>query len=260
MIKILMLDDDHDDYLEVRDLLTHASHQIYHVDWAECIAKAETMVSFEEYDLFLVDYYLSGETGIEFMQRMEQAGNRTPSVLLSGQRSITLDPETLQLVSRHQVGFLAKADLNVDLLTRVIAEHAAHDLRVLVVDDDTEDFEMLRCMLEGIGQYRFEVSWSPSFEDAEQMIWRHQYDLFLIAYNWPGNEMLAEVRELVQMALHQPVIMLSRSARLDLDDGFVRMIGRGNLGYLAKSRLSADALANLITFALLRGRTKTRAV
>lgn len=253
MIKILMIDDDHEDYLHIRNLLNRASHQIYHVDWAEDIAKAETMLSFEDYDLFLVDHFLAGETGIEFMQGREERGDRTPSILLSGQKSITLAPETLQLISRQRVGFLAKTDLDLDLLTRVITEHAAHSLRVLVVDDDTEDFESIRGMLQDIGQYRFDVSWSPSFADAERQIWRNRFELFVIAYNCPGNEMLTEVRKVVQMALHQPVIMLSRSARLDLDDEFVRMIGRGNLGYLAKSRVSPDALANLITFALLRG-------
>ncbi len=257
MIKILMVDDDYDDFSQVRHLLKSAQHRVYHIDWADSIEKAEQMQFIDGYHLLLVDHYLSNnEFGIELVRRMETKGDRTPCILLSGHESITLTPEALQLISRQQVGFLNKNNLDEELLVRVIAEHAAHAVRVLVVDDSIEDFEEVRCTLESIPQYRFQVEWSSSFDDAEKHIIGQPYDLFVVSYRLPAENLLREVSKVVELAPHQPVILLSQDNRLEPDDHVMRLIGRGNIGFLSKERLSTDSLGNLITFAMLRRRAK----
>lgn len=252
-----MIDDSREDYLQVRELLKTADHQLYHLDWADSLEKAATLQFIERYHLVLVDNYLGLSSGLEFLRRMETTGDRTPCVLLSGQDTITLDPGTLQLISRQRVGFLSKNGLDAETLQRVITQHAAHPLRTLVVDDQVDDFQTIRCILEEIHQYRFEIDWSTSFKDAGKHITGQKYDLFVVSHN--GNDsdsLLREVSRVAELAPHQPVILLSQGAQLNVDEGFMRLVGRGNVGFLSKARLTTESLGNLVTFALLRRKAR----
>jgi CheY-like chemotaxis protein len=117
IIKLLIIDDDRDDYTVIRDLLAGVHHRRYDVDWAPSANHALDLMHRKAYDVCLVDFYLTGTTAVEFIQLASQRGIGVPVIVLTGQ-----DDETAELASQKAgaVEFLPKDDLTWRLLDRSI--------------------------------------------------------------------------------------------------------------------------------------------
>src|SRR5208337_1748816 len=57
------------------------------------------------------------------------------------------------------------------------------ELRVLIADDDEDDYVLTRDLLHQIGRQRFRLDWTPSFETALQAIELNQHDVYLFDYH-----------------------------------------------------------------------------
>lgn len=115
--RILMVDDDSDDQLIVRELLAEARQDKFLLEWVATLDKGLAALVSEEYDAVLVDYDVGGENGIGLIRQAIQAGIRTPMILLTGQGNYDVDLEAMQVGAAD---YLNKNDLNAAVLERSI--------------------------------------------------------------------------------------------------------------------------------------------
>ena len=67
-IRVLLVDDDPDDYVLTRDLLLEAPGGPMHVDWVQDFDAAIGTICNDCHDVVLLDYNLGARTGLELLQ------------------------------------------------------------------------------------------------------------------------------------------------------------------------------------------------
>lgn len=116
-IKVLLVEDDEDDYLLTRDLLAEIGESRYALHWAASYDDALRRIGSEEYDVWLLDYRLGAHSGLDLLQAAVTQGCEVPVILLTGQEDREVD---LQAMQCGAVDYLLKAELNATLLERAI--------------------------------------------------------------------------------------------------------------------------------------------
>ncbi|HEX8237556.1 MAG TPA: PAS domain S-box protein [Abditibacteriaceae bacterium] len=114
-VKILLIEDNEDDYLIVRDLLALVETQQYKLAWASTYDAGLQAMQSHQFDVLLVDYRLVERTGIEFLHEARQQGYRTPILLLTGHADRDVDLESMRAGAAD---FLDKNELSSAMLER----------------------------------------------------------------------------------------------------------------------------------------------
>jgi PAS domain S-box-containing protein len=116
-IRVLLIDDDEDDYIVVRDLLSDISSIEFILKWVSDYGAALDAILSSEFDVCLLDYRLRGRNGLELMQEVVSRGAMTPIVFLTGHGGYDQD---LEAMSKGAAYWLTKSELNATLLERSI--------------------------------------------------------------------------------------------------------------------------------------------
>ncbi|GHD41270.1 PAS domain S-box-containing protein/diguanylate cyclase (GGDEF) domain-containing protein [Marinobacter persicus] len=117
MLRVLLIEDDEDDYLITRDLLTEASPVDTRLIWRDNVADGLTSLREETFDVALVDLRLGPDSGLDLIQQAKDEGITTPFILLTGQGDDELDA---QAVSLGAADYLVKGKLDSHTLLRSI--------------------------------------------------------------------------------------------------------------------------------------------
>lgn len=115
--RILLVDDDEDDYYLTHRMLQDASGSRYVVTWAPDPDTALQKMSSEPLDAVLVDYDLGAVNGIELARQMMQKDYRGPIILLTGRGSYAVDLEAMQ---SGVMDYLNKNEVTAQLLERTL--------------------------------------------------------------------------------------------------------------------------------------------
>ena len=115
VIHILIIDDDEDDFVLIRDLLTEIAGQPVDVEWSSSYARGLESITRNSHDICLVDYRLGAHSGLELIKAAIASGCQAPFVLMTGQGGRTVDMLAMQ---SGAADYLAKGDLNADSLER----------------------------------------------------------------------------------------------------------------------------------------------
>ena len=116
-IRVLLVEDDQDDFLLTRELLDEIDGMRYEVQWAMTYDDALTQIAQDHYDIFLFDYRLGARTGLELLQVTIKAGCKTPVILMTGQGDKRIDMETMKAGASD---YLVKGKFDSALLERAI--------------------------------------------------------------------------------------------------------------------------------------------
>jgi diguanylate cyclase (GGDEF)-like protein/PAS domain S-box-containing protein len=116
-LKILIVDDDEDDYLIIRDLLAEVTEVSYQVDWVDNYQRALQILNEKVYDSCLLDYRLGKDNGMELLRQIIKAKYRMPVILLTGLKNHALDVEAM---NSGATDFLVKGEVNPVILERSI--------------------------------------------------------------------------------------------------------------------------------------------
>lgn len=115
-VKLLIIDDDEDDFLLVKDLLQDIS-QTCILDWASTYEDGQRLLSENKHDLCLMDYKLGARDGIELLKFSNEVGFSGPVILLTGMHQVEVDRQALQAGA---VDYLVKSKLSAEQLARAI--------------------------------------------------------------------------------------------------------------------------------------------
>ncbi len=116
-IRVLLIEDDEDDYTLVRDMLAEISPSKYQLDWIADFDSAMDEMKRSRHDVYLLDYRLGPHTGLELLGKLFEKGNRTPVIFLTGQGDYKIDIEAMEAGAAD---YLVKGEINAPLLERSI--------------------------------------------------------------------------------------------------------------------------------------------
>ncbi len=116
-IKVLLVDDDEDDFIIARDLISRIRDRRYQVEWVNNFTAGLEAVQRREHDICLLDYRLGALTGLDLLRQARKLGCRIPMILLTGQGDHEVD---LEAMKAGAADYLIKGQLNADSLERAI--------------------------------------------------------------------------------------------------------------------------------------------
>ena len=116
-VRVLLVDDDRDDYLLTRDLLAEVPGGRYDLSWEGEYAPAVAAVRAGEHDLYLLDYRLGPRTGLELLAEVKAAGCHPVAILLTGYGKFEVDREA---AAAGFADYLEKSKLDAVILERSI--------------------------------------------------------------------------------------------------------------------------------------------
>ncbi|WP_354669641.1 EAL domain-containing protein [Pseudomonas sp. WAC2] len=116
-LRLLLIEDDEDDYLITRDLLRQAKKESFELDWQNEYDQALATVLEQRHHLYLIDYRLGPDSGLELIGQALKAGVNKPFILLTGQEDDQLDANAIELGAAD---YLVKGQFDTRLLVRSI--------------------------------------------------------------------------------------------------------------------------------------------
>ncbi|MFL5740342.1 MAG: ATP-binding protein [Flavisolibacter sp.] len=117
MVRILIIDDDEDDFFITSEYLKEIQEYQLHIDWCYRFADAVQHLQARSYDMYFVDYRLGAKTGLDFLKEAVRLGCEEPIVLLTGKGNKDVDIEAMQMGATD---YLIKTELTTDKLERCI--------------------------------------------------------------------------------------------------------------------------------------------
>jgi signal transduction histidine kinase len=116
-VRVLLVEDDEDDYVLVRELFAEIAGNGYQLEWEPDLDKAIAAVADCRHDLFLVDYRLGARTGLDFVREARRLGCAAPLIMLTGQGERQSDLEAMRAGAAD---YLEKGRVDAPLLERTL--------------------------------------------------------------------------------------------------------------------------------------------
>jgi signal transduction histidine kinase len=125
-IRILLVEDDEDDYRIIKDAFSEIYHVDFSLDWVSHIEDIPEKTQNKKYDICLMDYRLGKITGVDLMKKMIEMGFDAPFIILTGYGDHDID---VLAMKSGAADYLEKDKIYPDLLERAIRyalEHKRH--------------------------------------------------------------------------------------------------------------------------------------
>jgi signal transduction histidine kinase len=126
-------------------------------------------------------------------------------------------------------------------------------LRVLLVEDDEDDFYILKHKLAETEDLAYELQWEDTFESGVKSMSLQQHDVYLVDYNLGEHTGLEFVCEAVRLDCKAPVIVMTGQGGHAVD---IADIESGATDYLPKGQITADLLARSIRHSIQHKRAE----
>lgn len=138
--KILLIDDDEDDYIEIKETLGEIVHDKYELIWKSSYDDGLNTLLKNSFDACILDYRLGQKTGLEFLAEARLKGSQCPIIVLTGHGDRDLD---LKSMEAGAADYLVKGQIPPQVLERSIRYSIknAHDLQELA--EERENFQTL---------------------------------------------------------------------------------------------------------------------
>ncbi len=122
-------------------------------------------------------------------------------------------------------------------------------VRILVVDDDEEDFFIIKEYIGAIKEQQFVVEWCAQYPDALEKINGHKYDIYFIDYFLGANTGLDLIKAAIENNCENPLILLTGNGNRTID---MKAMEIGAFDYLVKTDLNTEKLERCIRYSLDR--------
>ncbi len=179
-VRILLVDDDEDDYLLVSDLFDEIHDIQFELEWAKTYGEALDAIAHRKHDAYLFDNRLGEHTGMELLREMMAQGCQDPIIMLTGVGNREAD---LEAMKAGATDYLVKSQLNADLLERSIryammqkqvqeALRSAHEDLEQRVQERTADLAQANASLEAeiAERKRAEAALQQAHDDLERRV------------------------------------------------------------------------------------------
>jgi diguanylate cyclase (GGDEF)-like protein/PAS domain S-box-containing protein len=122
-VAVLLVEDDEEDYLITRDMLANQDRARFRVSWCSEYQGALARIREQRHDVYLIDYRLGENTGLELVREAFASLPRAPVIMLTGETDYEIDIEATAL---GVTDYLIKRDLDPAGLERSIRYATSH--------------------------------------------------------------------------------------------------------------------------------------
>src|SRR5579862_6934877 len=123
-------------------------------------------------------------------------------------------------------------------------------VKIMIIDDDEDDFLLLSNYIRNIQGRSFLIDWCFDHDVALEDMRHNRHDLYFVDYKLGAKTGLDILQEAITTACVEPIIMLTGMGSRDLD---IAALSAGAADYLNKSELTTDKLERSIRYAIERG-------
>lgn len=123
VVRVLVLDDNEDDFAFVKMLLGKSQTNTYKTEWVPTEAEAIAAIQRGGFDVGLFDYKLGGTTGLEILRTLHNQQCEMPIILLTGSENPEIDQAAL---AAGAADYLCKGSLDTTRLERAIRYSISH--------------------------------------------------------------------------------------------------------------------------------------
>ena len=182
VIKVLLIEDDEDDYVMTRELLSEIEGNRFDLTWVATYQEALAVIESNSHDICLIDYRLGEHNGIELLYASRANGHMIPAVLLTGQGDCHLDHEAMKAGASD---YLVKDHLNKAQLERSIRYTIERNMALDALRESENRYRrIVETTSEGI--WTLDTEGRTSYVNqrvtemfgysAEEMLGRHYFD------------------------------------------------------------------------------------
>jgi two-component system cell cycle sensor histidine kinase/response regulator CckA len=116
LLRILVIDDDEDDFVVMRDTLSDIWGDNVQVDWASTYGEGLARLRTSTHDACFLDYRLGEKTGVDLLTEIGE-GNRPPVILMTGSDEPSIDFEAM---NAGAADYLVKGQSDTALIERSV--------------------------------------------------------------------------------------------------------------------------------------------
>ena len=95
--RVLLIDDDEDDFIITRDIIDDMPGRNYRLDWTASFNEALKLIGQQQHDVYLIDFRLGAHDGLELITKAIVGGCTSPLILLTGQSDRETDEKAMRL-------------------------------------------------------------------------------------------------------------------------------------------------------------------
>lgn len=122
-------------------------------------------------------------------------------------------------------------------------------VRILIIDDDEDDFILTSGFLKSIQDRSFDIQWCYNYKTALSHIAGKDFDLYLVDYRLGAKTGIDLLTEAMMMNCEEPIILLTGKGNPNIDKQAMQV---GAVDYLIKSELTTEKLERCIRYSLER--------
>ncbi len=267
MLHVILIDDDPDDCVLVRDLLSDSRGKEFELDCYETLYAGIEAIREKPYDVCLLDYRLGLDDSLPTIPEIRSIRETLPIVVLTGLGDRDVDLEAMRAGASD---YVSKDHLNPNHLDRKIRYAIAREQsrarrretagdacpRILLVEDDKDDYIIVHEMLSDIHGEALRLHWVPSWEEATHEISGNRYDVCLLDNNLGEHSGMELVQEAIAHGVEIPLILLTGCGDRDTD---LEAMRSGASDFLDKNELRPALLDRSIRYAIERSKAERRA-
>ncbi|HKV41248.1 MAG TPA: PAS domain S-box protein, partial [Blastocatellia bacterium] len=139
-IRVLLIDDDEDDYVITRDLLEDSPESEFELGWVSAYGAGLDAILKSEHDVYLLDYSLGEHSGLDLLREVSRRDLRAPIILLTGQGDHEVD---LDAMKAGAADYLVKGQIGGPLLERSIRYAIERTKTLAAVRNSEEQYRLL---------------------------------------------------------------------------------------------------------------------
>jgi PAS domain S-box-containing protein len=122
-------------------------------------------------------------------------------------------------------------------------------VRILIIDDDEDDFILTKEYLEAIRDRDLDIQWCYSYKTALEHIAAKRFDLYFVDYRLGAKTGIDLLQEAMALNSEEPIILLTGKGNTNIDK---QAMQTGAVDYLIKSELTTEKLERCIRYSLER--------
>jgi len=124
-----------------------------------------------------------------------------------------------------------------------------HLTRILIIDDDEDDFFITSEYINKISDRKFQIDWCYKYNDAIKHFKNKDYNLYFIDYYLGAKTGLDLIKEAVSLQCEEPMVLLTGKGNQMIDKEAMQA---GAMDYLVKSELNVEKVERCIRYSLDR--------
>ena len=130
-VRVLLIDDDQEDFLLVSDMLAEAENTKFKLAWVQTYEAGLEAICKGEHDVYLLDYFMGSDNGLDLLKKAVEEGCKAPIIFLTAQGNYAVDLEAMEAGASD---YLAKGEFTVPILERsirysIMSKHIEEELK-----------------------------------------------------------------------------------------------------------------------------------